>query len=116
MKRTYKSQATAGPRTDYEVNTQISCTIPDQGMSVRTILERFASGTLSDIGQNAEYSEDNIDLRGLDISQVYDMRKQAREDANALEQAIKTEAREKRDAKNKKDREDDTPEAEIITE
>lgn len=89
-----------------------SQTVPDQSMSVRTILERFASGTLNDVGTIPEYSEDNPDLRGLDISQIYEMRKQARENANALQEAIKTEAREKRELRNQQK----ADEAQIIPE
>lgn len=112
MNRTYRNSATAGNSTDIEYNFLPSETVPDQSMTVRTILERFASGTLSDIGNAPEYSEDNPDLRGLDISQLHDMRKQARENANALQEAIKTEAREKRELKNQQK----ADEAEIIPE
>ena len=44
------------------------------GMTVREIMDRFASGTLPDVHHDANYSEDMPDLRGLDISEIEQFR------------------------------------------
>lgn len=112
--RTYQNSAQAGNSPDKELNYLVSDTVPDQGMTVRTILERFASGTLSDVNYQMEFSEDNEDLRGLDISQRYDMEKQAKRDAIEIAERIKEEAQEARRNKEKSSKTDpEITEAEI---
>jgi len=72
--RKFRKVSMAGNSPDKEVNTLPSETVPNQAMSMRTIMARFASGTLNDISRETEYSEDLPDLRGLDISQLHDMK------------------------------------------
>lgn len=63
-------------------------TVPDQAYSIREILVKFASGTLPDIYQEPEFSEDLPDLRGLDISQIDEMKKSARKSQEDLKLEI----------------------------
>lgn len=108
--RTYQKSAEAGNSPDKELNLLPSDTVPDQSMSVRTILERFANGTLGDMGNLPEFSEDNEDLRGLDISTRFDMEKEAKRNAIEIAELVKQEAQEKRRNKT------NIPNAEIIEE
>lgn len=84
-KRKFRKVTTAGNSTDTERNTLPSETVPDQAMSMRTIMARFASGTINDISRPVEYSEDMPDLRGLDISQIHDMKLENARKIKALE-------------------------------
>lgn len=56
----------------YEVNTQPSKTIPDQTMSLKTILDRFARGIPMNVGKTPIYENDEnalgIDVRSLDLA------------------------------------------------
>lgn len=72
--RTYRNSTTQGNCTIKECNNLPSLTVPDQSFTVREILEKFANGTLSDVAIQPSYSEDLPDLRGLDISQIHDMK------------------------------------------
>lgn len=76
MNRTVRSSATGAPVAG-EHNTQRSQTVPNQALTIREILVRYASGTIPDIMTRDEnYSEDNEDLRGLDISEYHDIKNQ----------------------------------------
>ena len=73
----------------YEVNEGISQTVPDQSLTVREILIKYASGTVPDIFDNDPlYNEDFPDLRGLDISELHEMRREAQEDVKMLQNEI----------------------------
>lgn len=88
--RKFKSSAEAGNTTTPEVNLMISMTVPDQSLSIREILKRYASGTISDIAhKNVIYSEDMPDLRGLDISELYEMRHEAQQDIDLIQNELK---------------------------
>lgn len=56
----------------YEVNTQPTKTIPDQTMSLKTILDRFARGIPMNVGKTPIYENDEnalgIDIRTLDLA------------------------------------------------
>lgn len=58
---------------NYEVNTSPSLTIPDQAMSLKTILDRYAKGLpiTSSTQQpiNQEFGGEGIDLRKLDLAE-----------------------------------------------
>lgn len=60
----------------YEENSGMSQTVPDQGLTVRQILERYGNGTLGQISQReVNYSEDLPDMRFMDAveqKQMYD--------------------------------------------
>lgn len=92
MKRVFRKQTTAGCSKDLETNYGISATVPDGSLTVRQIIDRFASGTLSDIDfkKDLMYSEDLPDLRGLDITELTEMRKQARQDVKDLTDEIQS--------------------------
>lgn len=72
-----------------ETVTGVSKTIPDQTLTVRDILLKFASGTLDELSKELEYNEDMPDLRGLDISELYDMRADAQMDIDEINAMIK---------------------------
>lgn len=70
------------PKSDYKgtINNMPSLTVPDQTMSIRTILEKYARG--ESFNQKVPiYSEDDgenmgIDIRRLDISEIAELKKQ----------------------------------------
>lgn len=64
---------------DGEVNNMPSMTVPDQALSVREIIDRFTRGLAPQIAFEKVYSEENPDIRGLDIVQLEDLRKEASE-------------------------------------
>lgn len=65
IKKQFKRYDTIG-----EVNNGISETVPNQALTVRQILERYASGTIMPISFEREFSEDLPDLRFMDISEL----------------------------------------------
>ena len=85
--RKFKNAANLTSSEDMEVNTQVSCTVPDQSLSIREILIRYANGTISDISLNNElvYSEDMPDLRGIDISELQQLKKEAQADVKDIQ-------------------------------
>lgn len=88
--RNYRNAAFSGNSTDTERNYGISQTVPDQTLSVREIIDRYASGTLPDVMKGEEfYSEDLPDLRHLDMSELHELRQQARKDVKDLNEEIK---------------------------
>ncbi|WP_373755077.1 hypothetical protein [Jeotgalibaca porci] len=92
--RKYRNSTDQGNYPIKEENHLPSMTVPDQAMSIEEILVRFASGTLPDVMHNIEYSDDMPDLRGLDISELMDMKKQAQEDTTYLENELQTRSKE----------------------
>lgn len=86
---------------NYEVNDLPSLTVPDQTMSIRTLLERYARGLpLDGLMNNPEYQEgeeydDMPDPRTLDLSERQEFAEQVRQElaelkskANSNEQFI----------------------------
>ncbi|OPC58832.1 hypothetical protein [Elizabethkingia bruuniana] len=72
-----------------ESNSVKSETVPDQSLTVRQILDKFASGTIGDIGHNdLDYSEDLPDLRGLDITELEAMKADAQMDIDEINAMI----------------------------
>ena len=51
----------------------ISMTVPDQSLTVREIMQKYVNGTLNDISTEGNYTEDDDDLRHLDMSDIHDM-------------------------------------------
>ena len=79
-----------------EKNFSTSETVPDQTLSIREILRRYAFGTLPPImSDDLEYSEDLPDLRGLDISELHEMRNQARLDVKEINDELEKRKKEK---------------------
>ena len=68
-------------------------------LTVREIMERFASGTLGDLSFDMEYSEDLPDLRGLDISQISELRESYKESYNNATDEVRRSAKENRELK-----------------
>lgn len=85
----------------YEQNNLPSCTIPDQTMSLRTLLERFTRGlplpSASGYGDPQYYGDDEdymTDIRHLDLAdreeilrnhktKVYDLQERVKQEAEA---------------------------------
>lgn len=65
-------------------------TVPDQSLTVREILKKYASGTLDDIASEAFYNDDDDlpDLRGLDITELYQMKRDAQMDIDEIQAMI----------------------------
>lgn len=90
-----------------EIVVGVSETVPDQSMTVRDILEKFASGTLDEIGNDRFYNDDDDlpDLRGLDITELQQMKQDAQMDIDeinamiALHEQVPQESKPKRKAK-----------------
>lgn len=90
LKRKFRSSVTAGNSTDKEKNTLPSETVPDQGLTVRQIITKYAQGTISDIMiKDVEYSEDMPDLRGLDIATLKEMKAEASQDVKEIQAELK---------------------------
>lgn len=95
-----------------EINTQPSLTIPDQTLSLREILDRYASGR--PVEGRASYSdfydEDNFhpDPRTLDLEELYQLAQKSQEDileAKGKVDAYTAEEKAKKDAYDAKVRE-----------
>jgi hypothetical protein len=75
---------------NYEVNDEPSLTIPDQTMSIRTLLDRYAKGMpLEGIMANPQYQEgedydDLPDPRRLDLSERQEFAEQVRQELAEL--------------------------------
>ncbi len=75
---------------NYEHNDLPSLTVPDQTMSIRTLLERYARGLpLDGLMNNAEYQEgeeydDMPDPRTLDLSERQEFAEQVRQELAEL--------------------------------
>lgn len=69
---------------DKEKNTLPSLTVPDEGLTVRQILNRYANGTIPDLSSDQNYTEDANDLRFLDMSELLEIRKQTNLQINKL--------------------------------
>lgn len=81
--------------TKGEVNNMPSLTIPDQTMTMREIMQRFASGQQI-LGNNTEPQYDDlespysgINLKTLDISERYDLAEEVQREYEELQEEIK---------------------------
>ncbi|AXH77364.1 MAG: hypothetical protein [Microviridae sp.] len=78
---------------NYEVNDQPSETVPDQTMSIRTILDRYARG-LPTAGQSEALWQDDDeyndlpDHRTLDLSERQELAIQAKQELEELKKVI----------------------------
>lgn len=72
---------------DGEVNTKPSMTVPDQALTVREIIDRFTRGLAPQIAFEKVYSDENPDIRGLDIVQLEELRKETSETIEFYENA-----------------------------
>jgi len=87
---------------DDEVNNEPSQTIPDQSMSVREILSRYASGMPLSNGKEQIYDGedgDGIDPRRLDLAERQELEIQARQELAEIEERLKSKKVEKSKAK-----------------
>ncbi|OPB99123.1 hypothetical protein BAS10_05525 [Elizabethkingia meningoseptica] len=71
-----------------EIVTGKSETVPDQSLTVREILDKFASGTLDEISRDLDYSDDLPDLRGLDIVELEALKHEAQMDIDEIQAMI----------------------------
>ncbi|WP_407483953.1 hypothetical protein [Elizabethkingia anophelis] len=71
-----------------EKNIGKSETVPDQSLTVRQILDKFASGTLDELSRDLDYSDDLPDLRGLDITELQQMKRDAQMDIDEIQAMI----------------------------
>ena len=91
MTRIVRSSATGSPVCG-ELNTQPSMTVPHQALTIREILARYASGTVPDVMTRDEnYSEDNEDLRGIDIAEYHDLKASNSVEIETLKQRYQSE-------------------------
>ena len=61
---------------DYEKVEGVSMTVPDQSLTVREIMLKYANGTLNEIEHEKVYVEQGEDLRGYDMCEIYNMAKE----------------------------------------
>ncbi|MDV4114285.1 hypothetical protein CMT30_01710 [Elizabethkingia anophelis] len=76
-----------------EIVRGVSETVPDQSLTVREILDKFANGTLDQIGNDRYYNDDvdgydMPDLRGLDITELQQMKRDAQMDIDEIQAMI----------------------------
>lgn len=76
-----------------EIVRGVSETVPDQSLTVREILDKFANGTLDEIGNDRYYNDDvdgydMPDLRGLDITELQQMKRDAQMDIDEIQAMI----------------------------
>jgi len=94
MKKVYKGQ----------VNNEESKTIPDQTMTLRELLVRYAKGLPLE-GQKTPIWEGeegfDIDPKKLDLAEIEELREKAEQELKDINEKIKTEVAEKRAKKNK---------------
>ncbi|MDX8558673.1 hypothetical protein OZ663_18515 [Elizabethkingia sp. HX CGY] len=69
-------------------------TVPDQSLTVREILKKYANGTLDDISSQPFYNDDvdgydMPDLRGLDITELTQLKRDAELDIDEINAMIK---------------------------
>lgn len=69
----FKHVAHQGNSRDTEDIKGISMTVPDQSLTVREIMSKYVNGTLNDISSEGNYTEDDEDLRYLDMADIHDM-------------------------------------------
>ena len=105
----YKHVAQQGNSKDTEDIKGISMTVPDQSLTVREIMQKYVNGTLNDISTEGNYTEDDDDLRHLDMSDIHDM---AINSSNVIKESVRKSKMSK--LKLKKDEEVET-ERSIIT-
>lgn len=94
-------------KSTYEgkVFTQPSLTVPDQTMSIRTILEKYARGENFNQKVPIFSDEDNsgLDIRRLDISEIHDLKQQNAEEIKKLQEELGN--KQKQSAAKKRDEE-----------
>jgi len=83
---------------DNEVNNQPSQTVPDQSMSVRELITRYASGLPLGGSKEPIYEGedgDGIDPRRLDLAERQELEIQARQELAEIEERLKSKKVEK---------------------
>jgi hypothetical protein len=78
---------------DDEVNNEPSQTVPDQSMSVRELLRRYASGLPLTNGKEAIYEgedSEGIDPRRLDLAERQELEIAARQELAEIEERLKS--------------------------
>lgn len=87
--RIYRKPATAGNSPLMETNKGVSMTQPDMALTVREIMERYASGTLPDLTVQPNFTDELPDLRGMDISEKHQYMEANRERIKELNAQLK---------------------------
>lgn len=100
----YRSSAIRrAPQT--ETITDVSVTVPDQAMGIRTILQRYVQGMLPDVDHENYYNDingmDGEDIRGLDLVEIRERRLALQEQADALHEEDMRRQKKERDDYNK---------------
>jgi hypothetical protein len=80
----------------YEVNNEPSETIPDQSMSIRTLLDRYSrglpiSGERTPIWQQGDDYNDMPDPRTLDLAERQEFAEQYQQELKSLQKTLKSE-------------------------
>jgi hypothetical protein len=97
-----RNQFNAHLFNDDEINNEPSQTIPDQSMTVRELLTRFASGMPLTNGKEQIYEGedgDGIDPRRLDLAERQELEIQARQELAEIEERLKSKKVEKSKSK-----------------
>ncbi len=88
-----------------EHNSGISQTVPDQSLTIKEILVKYANGTMSDVNIQPQFNEEMEDLRGLDYVQLNEIAKENKAQIEALQENLdnyrKDTAKQKQQAKDK---------------
>lgn len=87
---------------DDEINNEPSLTIPDQSMSVRELLQRYANGLPLGGSKEPIYEGedgDGIDPRRLDLAERQEMEIAARQELAEIEERLKSSKAEKSKSK-----------------
>lgn len=102
MTRIYHTWLNADQRPkDYEVSFKPSMTIPDQSMSLKEILDRFARGLPLDGEKVGMYHGDEmpVQLQKMDLTEIQELREQLNEQMLKYKQEM-ADLQEKRNAEN----------------
>lgn len=93
----------------FEVNDKPSMTIPDQTMSIREILTRYARGLPLGGGQDVYYDEEDEmpDIRTMDLTDIADMRDEYLQRKAMYDEKIEKAKSEKTKAKYRKEWEEE---------
>jgi hypothetical protein len=103
---------------DDEINNEPSATIPDQSMSVRELLQRYANGLPLGGGKEPIYEGedgDGIDPRRLDLAERQELEIAARQELAEIEERLKSKKVEKTVAKLSKEDIEDIQSQDVTT-
>lgn len=86
------------------LNTQPSEAIPDQTMSMREIMERYAKGApLTNVKTPVYFGEDEEypDVKKMDLVEIQEMKERAQESIESIKKSLDYQAKQRNEAKEK---------------